>query len=35
MMYNKTTDDSIRSWLVDFVNEVGWWKASSLLREVG
>jgi len=35
MQYDKQTDDNIRPWLQGFVQEVGWWSARRLLREVG
>jgi hypothetical protein len=35
MKYDKQTDDNIRPWLADFVNQVGYWTARDLLRGVG
>ena len=35
MEYDKQSDDCIRPWLNQFVNEVGWWTARRLLRDVG
>ena len=35
MHYNKQSDDSIRPWLKHFVDQVGWWTARQLLRNVG
>lgn len=35
MALNVTTDDRIRPWLQQFVDEVGWWSARRLLRGVG
>lgn len=35
LQYDKTTDDHIRPWLQQFVNQVGIWQARNLLRDVG